>query len=270
MTPLAMIKEYITQDNVRLRINEVKHLTQGYHEIDHSFESAFKLIDSPYNLFEDLKRSMKDKARIFKQNPIQVDKLEYNQIYQALCIAHYPQVSLFSGEALYNEICQYKKVLSQNLVDQNQHYKKLGFTKRKTFTTCDNLQKLLLSEEGDNVVTLDVLEYLAKACKCHMAIFNETKDTIIPTIFDVEDPLLYLIIYQIDGKVTNVQSFHDLSSMQSHKKQYCIHQYNLNSADLKKLKIVQLKLIARIMNVSAIGTKDTLISLIQQQLDNVQ
>lgn len=260
MTEMAIniIKQYVMQDNVRLKVNEIEQFTQGYHEVDHSFNAAFQLIESPYAVFEELKKR-KHENHHRPQNIVKVieGEIAHNKLLQVLSNVTPADTS----ERISTKITMYVN----SLIDKLDNFYKKHFSKRKHFISAELLKAELQSntiKSSQKLFTNDTMEYISKVSSINLTILTHVNSSYAR--FDVYDKNVssFILVKASNDTIDDIISFENKQDMDACITNEVKTLYNLTSSNINNSKLSQLREIAKCLGQITTGTKDALLQSI--------
>lgn len=278
------IKQHVTNDHVRLQIEEVPEWTQGYSGKDScNFHSSFKDIQSPYSDFEALRKSARPTIKAdqlskvnLKEIPMNVTQclkydLEYvknNTVYNFFMNRADSATTLLLNDSLETALINFKIDLANGLSNELQYYKVCGFSKRKTCLKIDALKDIIVHRNGNSNMRDEVLEYLAKRFKVCICLLSTDTNSTLPKRCDYvcEEHNGHWILIDRERLCDWPIEFDNADSLRSYIKDKAFPNVDdLNQDKLFKKTVFELKEIAKYFGMYKSGmTKDVLVKSITQ------
>jgi len=284
MNPLQAaeyIKQHVTNDHVRLQIEEVPELTQGFSSKDNNdYHTMFNNIQSPYAVYEVLRKASRPTSKL--ENP----KIDYtdssikptikrdsefvtnNLIYKFFMNKFDPSSTLLLDDSLDTALSKFKNDLADGLSNELQYYKLCGFSKRKTCLRLDALKDSITNPNGHASITNEIFEYIAKRFKvCICILFMESK-TKYPTRCDyiVDDNNAKWILIDKNDIAKWPIEFDDSHSLSCYMRDKMFPNLDdISHEKMSKKTVSELKEIAKYFGIYKSGlTKDGLVKVITQ------
>jgi hypothetical protein len=263
MDIVAYIEEHVTRNNVHIQIEEESALVQGGcaeggGNIKTSVQDIFKTLS--YVKHIPLRNTPKVKVAHEIPKQIPTDSTFEDKLLRILMEAHDPSSTLYQDAEYHSRLKQFVSSMVNDLENDKQLYKKLGYSRKKTFTSCQGLQANLVSMTN---YSIDTLDYVAKYNSFRLVVINMTdksRDDINDT---VEDKCLYHIIDTLELS----PEFIDLQKLNRIAWATFIKHHDLKiSSNAKDLKIADLKTYLKIRGQKIKGSKEELFNSIQEQI----
>jgi hypothetical protein len=259
MTEMAIniIKQYVMHDNVRLKVNEIEQFTQGYHEVDHSFNAAFQLIESPYSVFEELKKRKHEPQR--PQNTQKVIEVNnYNKLLQILSNVTPADTS--------EHVAKKINLYIDNCINKLDIFYKKNFSKRKHFISQEQIKADLqsnITRTSQKLFSNDTMELISKISNVNLTILTLVNKTSYVR-FDAFDKHVssFILVKATDDNIVDITTFENKQDLDA----FIIHEvktlYNLTPSNIRNSKLAQLREISKCLGQLTTGSKEALLQSI--------
>lgn len=267
---LAFVRQHVLKDNVRLQIEILPELTQGFQssQTGGAISYGFKDIDSLAQIMDTLVKSRGGAQQPHKlpnigkspESKTQVENNKYieaNKLYKFAMFSLHPETTLLL-DSLGEELHKFKRRLADDLNNANQYFKKLGFSRKKNVDMLD-MQNRIMHHDGDNNLSNEIFDYVAMILKVTIVVIDVS--SALPKRIDFEHGNdTYLVINTTD---VNVIEFKTTDEVKNYMKSVF---KTINSSSLPRLKqtVPYLKEVAKFLGHKSVTklTKDALLNLL--------
>lgn len=268
---LAIVRQHVLKDNVRLQMEIVPELTQGYQNSQTGgISDGFKDIDNLAFLMDTLARSRGNTGQSHKmQNTIKPLEsmtqtahdnkyIKANKLYKFAMFSLYPETTLLIGDSLVEELQKFKRRLADDLNNANQYFKKLGFTRKKNVDLAD-MQNKIVHHDGDSNLSNEIYDYIAMILKVTIVAIDVSGA--LPQRIDFEHGSdTYLVINTAD---VDVIEFKTTDEVKTYMKGI-LKTVRSSSLAPAKQTVAYLKEVAKFLGFKSVTklTKDALLTLL--------
>lgn len=265
MDIVAYIEEHINRNNVHIQIEEESALVQGGCADGRNIKTRIQDIFKTLNYVKHIplrNTPMNSKVKVVHEIPKQTptNSTFEDKLLRILMEAHDPSSTLYQDAEYHSRLKQFVSSMVNDLENDKQLYKKLGYSRKKTFTSCQGLQANLASMSN---YSMDTLDYVAKYNSFRLVVINMTdKDR-----DDINDTVEDKCLYHITDTMELSPEFIDLQKLNKIAWATFIKHHDLKiSSNAKDLKIADLKTYLKIRGQKIKGSKEELFNSIQEQI----
>lgn len=208
------------------------------------------------------------------QAPFENAFLKSNSFYKKVLSIIDPTVDIFPENTMVETLEKFKNDLANNLSNEKQLYKKLGYS-RKRSSSIDKMKDALKHKDGDKELYNDIYDYISKLLKKQMTIIKVMEASKIPerqdfnadvdADSDADNSSTEVVVIQFQNDVINNIELMTITQLNTLAKEM-----TLSHMPLSRHSMASLKEIATLLGcVKKCANKDGLLKIINEKIEHI-
>lgn len=251
---LQLILSNLNRNKVNVMPQEVNTLVQSNHT--NVKEDIFKQFPCPYDIYNEILNENKKNKSDPKNQEINFNIwIENNSYIFNLYSQIDPFITLKNTRDQYNSIIYFKKELIKNLDNENQFFKKMGFSKKKNIK-CDDIKNEL--KEDTNKFSDFTLQYICNITHTNLIIIDyadiivecDSKYLNKKEIVSINPKYTIIVIHPINK--------FDKISTETNIEEKLFHFLQIKDINFEKIKNMQFNELKHILKFVSINNNNTI------------